>query len=112
MKKQTNQSVTFSICIAASIIFLALRLSGAWEVPWMLIILPIVLYGLLCLGVYLIGFFVGFIFSIPEYTCSKRAYPRCDTPPMYWDPITKQFYMNGELIDNTAAVLDDNDIRY
>lgn len=40
-----QQDITLSICIASSIIFLALKLSGALNIPLLLVILPVVIYG-------------------------------------------------------------------
>lgn len=90
---------TLSICVASSIICLAVKLSGVWDAPWLLVLLPVIFYGFLCMGACIVGMLIGFIFSIPEYRCSKRPNFQ-NTPPMYWDPVSKQFYLHGEPLIN------------
>lgn len=111
MKNKTVDNRIFNLCIVASIIFLSLKLTGVWDIPWILVILPPVIYLVFCLSVFAIVWpMIVIITAFQCIFCSSRPNLRCsNTPAMYWDPVSKQFYMNGEPVDNTEAFLDNID---
>lgn len=100
MKKQTNPNITFSICIASSIIFLALKLSGVTKISWILIVLPVILYIALYIFTYAVVILALFVFHIPDYIGLKSTARPVFTEPMHWDASTKQFYFQGEPLIN------------
>lgn len=94
MKKFVDFKIVTFICAEPSILLLSFRLCGNQSITWPMIIFPFLLSLAIWGLVWALEFVVKLIqcYWIFSVFHAAQADSYRSFSPMYWDPITKQFY--------------------
>ena len=107
-KETKKNTSTYNIAIFITIILTALKLDGHIDIPWMVVIVPIIINVALELVITLIIMIWFGIMkiheSIKENSYGKHLYNKHTSGnPIYWDYKSQSFYdVAGNRIDNTV----------
>ena len=114
--KETKKFIfTYNIAIFISIILAALKLDGHLDIPWIVVIVPIIIDVALGLVItFVIMLWLGIMKireSIKENSYGKHLYnKRTFGNPIYWDYKSQSFYdVAGNRIDNTIEDEEEQD---
>ena len=117
-KERKESTTVYNLVIYITIILAALKLDGYINIPWLIVISPVLLnlaIGLIMGIIGLITVLLLWIFKIraavKENSYGKHLYnKRTSNNPIYWDYKTKSFYdVVGNKIDNTIEDEEEQD---
>lgn len=63
MKQKNRGDLIFELCIVAGVIFLSLKLTNVLDAPYILAILPLALYGVLCIIVLVVALAAAYLLN-------------------------------------------------
>ena len=107
-KETKKTTFTYNIAIFITVILAALKLDGHLDIPWIVVIVPIIIdvaLGLIITFVIMLWLGIAKIHdSIKEKSHDRDFYNKhTSSNPIFWDYKTKSFYdAAGNKIDNTV----------